>query len=359
MASCRKTLILSALFVGYFGCVGFFCQQACAVGPLEIPDDVKRVLALRYPRTPQHLRLIQGQVQRTAKHVMPATIGVIVGGGMGSGVIINADGLVLTAAHVIGRAGRRATLLLPDGRKLRGRTLGANHGIDAGLVQITNPPDDLPFLPEARSLPKVGDWVITTGHPGGVLSDRSPPLRLGRVLGHEDDWICTDCTLVGGDSGGPLVNLRGEVLAVHSSIGSEIIHNFHVPVVEIRKDWDRLLAGEVWGREEDELATSVRPMIGVAGETKAGSCRITEVFEGLPAYAADIRVGDIVQFLDGDKVTSFEALSKMVRLKRPGQTVELQILRDGKSFEIEIRLAGVRVRVPKAEQGDIQPREKP
>ena len=338
----RRTLLLvvslSALLLGYHEI------HVSAAELLEISADVEQVLSQRYPRNIDELRLVERQVQRAAAQAMPATVGVRVGQGVGSGVIVSADGLVLTAGHVIGKADRRATLLLPDGRRLYGRTLGANHEIDAGMVQIDDPPSDLPFLPVAKVRPKSGEWVITTGQPGGTYDNRSPPLRLGRVLGSGDDWICTDCTLVGGDSGGPLVNLRGEVIAVHSSIGPSIVHNFHIPVVEIQKSRKRLLAGEVWGRiEEEVVSTVVRPLMGVTGITENGQCVLTEVFRGFPAFEADVRPGDVVRTVDGVDVTSFGELSSKVRRKRPGQSVRLRIERDGKSFEVEVMLAGVRI----------------
>jgi len=272
-------------------------------------------------------------------------------------VIVSADGLVLTAGHVIGKADRRAKVLLPDGRRLTAVTLGANHGIDAGMLQIENPPADLPFLPIAKALPKIGEWVITLGQPGGTLDDRAPPLRLGRVLGGDDDWVCTDCTLVGGDSGGPLINLRGEVLAVHSSIGPKIVHNFHVPVVEIRKDWERLLAGEVWGNALTEVISSeLRPLIGVAGHTDKGQCLLTEVFRGLPAFEAGMRPGDVILAVDGEAISTFDEVSQKVLQKRPGQKMRLKIERDGETAIVEVVLAGIRRSEPRGDwdQSDSQ-----
>lgn len=328
-------------------------EPSPAAEPLTIPPKVEEVLAERYPQDAKQLLLIQQQVQRVAKLAMPATVGITVGQGMGSGVVVSSDGLVLTAAHVIGRAGRRATVLLPDGRRLRGRTLGANHEIDAGMIRLTNPPRDLPFLPVAKKSGEIGDWVITLGQPGGTVDDRSPPLRLGRVLGGGDDWLCTDCTLVGGDSGGPLINLRGEVLAVHSSIGPKIVHNFHIPVTEIQNSWDRLLAGEVWGNDfEQVVSTRVRPIIGVVGFTDKERCVVAEVYRDLPAYDAGMRPGDVILEVDGEQITSFEGLSKRVRKKKVGQQMKLKIDRKGETFEIDLALAGIRRPAPSDEPSE-------
>lgn len=319
-----------------------------AAEPVDVPKAVLRVTALRYPRNVDQLRLLQTQVQQVATQAIPATVGILVGQGAGSGVIVSADGLVLTAGHVIGEANRRASVRLPDGRRLFGKTLGANHAIDAGMIQLEDPPADLPFLPVAKMRAKAGDWVITLGQPGGVADGRSPPLRLGRVLGAGDDWICSDCTLVGGDSGGPLVNLRGEVIAVHSSIGPQIVHNFHIPVVEIHKNWERMLAGEVWGTPLTDVKTSeLRPLMGVAGRSHQGQCLITDVFQGFPAFEAGVLPGDVVQAVDGEDITTFEEVSQRVLLKNPGDNIKLRIERDGKTLHVELVLAGIRQPAPR------------
>lgn len=103
---------------------------------------------------------------------MPATVAVEIRGAAGSGVIVNKEGLVLTAAHVVGRAGRKGWVELPDGRRLRGKSLGADHDADAGMMQIDDPPADLPFVPVSQGPPlAAGQWVVTIGQPGGIVAD--------------------------------------------------------------------------------------------------------------------------------------------------------------------------------------------
>src|SRR5437764_8264622 len=112
---------------------------------------------------------------------MRATVGLRVGNAQGSGVIINREGYILTAGHVSGATDRDAIIILPDGRRLRGRTLGANNGIDSGMVLITEKAD-FPFVSMAKSADlKKGDWCLSLGHPGGYKPGRPPVVRVGRL----------------------------------------------------------------------------------------------------------------------------------------------------------------------------------
>src|SRR6202007_2067273 len=100
------------------------------------------------------------------------------GGAQGSGVIVTKEGLILTAGHVSGLAERKCKVILPDGKILSGKTLGANHGIDSGMIQITDP-GDYPFCEMAdSSAARVGAWCMAIGHPGGVQKGRDPVVRL-------------------------------------------------------------------------------------------------------------------------------------------------------------------------------------
>lgn len=308
---------------------------------VDIPEDVARVLKSRHPKNVDDLRLLEAHVLQIVEQAIPATVGVEVGRSVGSGVIVSAEGLVLTAGHVIGKAGREATIVLPDGRRLSGLTLGASFEIDAGMVKITKPPADLPFVPMVdKQRPEVSQWVVATGQPGGTFDDRSPPIRLGRVLAGEEGWICTDCTLVGGDSGGPLFNMRGEVTAIHTSIGPSVVHNFHVPLAMIQEDWQRLLEGEVWGNEEDDSYVG-RPLLGISGREQNNHCLVTRVFLNMPAQVAGIQVGDYILSIGENEVHSFADVAQVISTKRPGQTIRLRLERNGNSFEVEVVLSAV------------------
>ncbi|QEG32919.1 Periplasmic pH-dependent serine endoprotease DegQ precursor [Bythopirellula goksoeyrii] len=314
-----------------------------AAEPLPFSSELTTVLSDRYPHGVEDLKLLEEQVQLVAAQAVPATVEVEIGRSIGSGVIISKEGLVLTAAHVIGRPGRRATLVLADGRRLKGRTLGAHHWMDAGMVQITDPPGDLPFAPLApEEAVEIGQWVVATGQPGGILDDRSPPVRLGRVLAADDQWICTDCTLVGGDSGGPLFNMRGEVMAIHMSIGPEVVHNFHVPVTEIRPVWEKMLQGEVWGGEVAERDHDGNwAVLGLAGRTINERTVVTQVFGGFPAEAAGVLPGDQIVAVDGQAIASILQLTETISRKSPGDTIHLELMRNAHVMELDVMLSSI------------------
>lgn len=307
---------------------------------LETPPATAAVLAAKSPANADDLRLIQKQLQQVIARALPATVAVEIRGAAGSGVIVNKQGIVLTAAHVVGRAGRRAWVQLPDGRRLPGRSLGANHDVDAGMIKLDDPPADLPFVPMAdvREL-QPGEWVVTIGQPGGIVEDRAPPVRFGRVLFRGDGILCTDCKLVGGDSGGPLFNMRGEVVGIHSSIGPMVTHNFHVPIASFRDDWSRLAGGEVWGgRYEGRPDGRERALLGVSGHSQEGRCVITQVFPGMPAETAGVAVGDVIRAVDGREIGTFEELAKSVYVKQPGDTMELSVERAGEMLKLTAKL---------------------
>jgi S1-C subfamily serine protease len=212
----------------------------------ELPQALNKPV----PENAADLRDIEKHVQNVLEKVMPAVVGVRVGFGQGSGVIVSEDGTVLTAGHVSGAPNKNAVVVLRDGSLRKSKTLGQNKGIDSGMVKISAE-GKYPFLEMGKSSElKPGQWVIAIGHPGGFRPNRTPVVRVGRILFANAFVIRTDCTLVGGDSGGPLFDMQGRVIGIHSRIGGlAITENMHVPVDTYRQTWDKLAKGESWGRD--------------------------------------------------------------------------------------------------------------
>lgn len=306
----------------------------------------KEAISKPVPETVDDLLAIERRVRRLADDLSLATVNVRIGRAQGSGVIVSKDGYVLTAAHVSGAPGRDCTLILHDGRRVKGKTLGVNRSLDAGMVQITDNPDGdsnsdadaWPFAEMGKSDEvKVGNWVVALGHPGGYRNKRPPVLRLGRVILKRDSMVQSDCTLVGGDSGGPLFDMDGRVIGIHSRIGASTAWNFHVPISAYTDGWDRLVKAEAWGGRT--LSQPSPAIIGVQGEDHARGCRITVLSEGLPAAKAGFRVGDVITKFNNKKITGFDSLAQNVRSKKPGDAVKIELIRDGETKTFEVTLA--------------------
>jgi serine protease Do len=288
------------------------------------------------PESLDDLKAIQQQVRVVLDKVIPCTVNIRDGGGQGSGVIVSADGYVLTAGHVSRDAGfegkgRDITVTLQDGRRLKAKTRGANHKIDSGLVKITDspPPGGWPHVDMGISADlKKGQWVITTGHPGGFQPDRTPVVRLGRVLQASDQLIRTDCTIVGGDSGGPLFDMTGKVVGIHSRIAIPLTANIHVPVDTYRATWDRLTGGEVWGNG----------YVGFTADPDAKVCKVKLVTKDTPAAKAGLQPDDVIISFNGKKVATFEDFGEQIRDVSVGTEVPLEVERGDEIVDLKLKI---------------------
>ncbi len=305
-----------------------------------------------FPANVAELRALQTRVQHVAQHNTPATVGILIGLGAGSGVIVDEKGLVLTAAHVIAgetfmmkgagyKAGRSCMIVLADGRKVKAKTLGINPDTDAGMVQITEPgPNDgkWPFAPVGRSASlKKGQWVVAMGHPGGPKQGRPPAVRLGRVENLTADLVRTNCALVGGDSGGPLFDLDGKVVGIHSRIGLTLNQNIHVPIEKFLEEWDKMVAGEPLGR----LArTTNAPYLGVVfPEDDEDDAWITEeVDPTTPAGQAGLRAGDTIVKFNDQRIKSVRQFREQLAKHKPGDVVDLTIRRGTTMMTMKVTL---------------------
>jgi serine protease Do len=289
------------------------------------------------PGSVADLRDIERDIRVAVDRVLPATVGVQVGASQGSGVIVSNDGLVLTAGHVISDAGRDCTIILPDGKRLKAKTLGLNRDIDSGMIKITEHVE-LPFVDRGKSSDlRPGQWVIALGHPGGYRPGRPPVVRVGRIIDRGDGVIRTDTTLVGGDSGGPLIDLDGRVVGIHSRIGASTTANLHVPVDTYADTWDRLLAGETWGgRFGGALGRFRGPIIGITGADHERGCLVETVAPDLPASRAGLRPGDIIVRINGEDVAGLNGLQQLLSRRRAGEEISLEVLRDGETIRVKL-----------------------
>lgn len=296
--------------------------------PAGIPADLEEMIAL------------EARVREVADATIPATVAVRVGANQGSGVIVSADGLVLTAAHVIGRAKRSATIHLADGTRLRGRTLGLNKYMDSGMIQITTE-GEYPFA--ELSDPRVyerGEWVVALGHRGGYdAGEGGPPaLRIGRIQDDRRQWLRTDCTIINGDSGGPLFDLEGKVIGIHSRIQWSVSQNYHVPARSFRLGWDRLLQGDTWGDSRDDF-----PLLGVKGESHTDDdgqrgYLVDALTDGGAAEASGLRADDFIVGINDEFIRGTTHLQNALSEFEGGTEIRVQVIREGEPREIEVSL---------------------
>jgi len=288
--------------------------------------------------SPKEMKEMQSKVQALVKKATPATVALVGRAGTGSGVIIDKDGTILTAAHVMGSS-ETMTVVFPDGKRAQAKVLGGDYARDIGMVKITDE-GEYPFV-------KVGDSdtiepttiVITLGHPGGFDAARRPPVRIGRAYnsGKTGRFIRSDCTLIGGDSGGPLFNLDGEVIGIHSSIGESLVVNNHAPVNVATKDWDRMKSGEQWGRSRQ--GSPDQPVMGVrlSRESRDGVL-VDEVFADSPGEKAGLKDGDVIVRFDGQEVKQYENLFNRLIRKKAGNTVAVKVKRGEETLDLKIKL---------------------
>ena len=301
----RKAGIVARLLMAVFVAGSFGIARSTRAA-----DDAATTAALgkASPENSDDLRAIQEQVTSVAQKVLPATVALQVGGAQASGVIVSADGYVMTAAHVITRPGRDVKIIFPDGNTARGKTLGLNPAVDGGLVQITDE-GSWPFAPIAsrEQAPKPGDWCLALGHPGGFQAGRTPPVRFGRVISIEQSVIRTDCTISMGDSGGPLFDMQGRVIGIHSRIAADASMNLHVPAATYQDAWEVLKAGEIAKQPARFLARF--------DTNKDGKISRSEIPEGTLLQVFDRMVSKLE--LDPEKSYPVEELAKSLGLDAP------------------------------------------
>lgn len=292
----------------------------------------------------EDLARLEAKVQSVTKKVMPATVALLSEQtqSSGSGIITTADGLILTAAHVV-QGADDIDVVFTDGKQVKGKVLGANFSKDIAMVQIV-PKGPWPYAEMGASRPlSAGDWVLALGHSAGFDAARTPPVRFGNVVSKgPGNFLTTNCTLIGGDSGGPLFDLDGKIIGINSSIGVSLTNNNHAGIDGFKDDWDRLKAGAAWGRlSMNPFDNPEKPVLGIVMGLPRGSkgVPVEAVAPSSPSAAAGVRAGDIIKSMDGSEVSDGKRLEQMLVKREPGDKVTLRLLRDRKEIEVEVVLA--------------------
>jgi serine protease Do len=266
--------------------------------------------------------------------------------GMGSGVVIDQRGFILTNNHVVEKA-ESVKVTFVDGKQVQAKVVGTDPKSDLAVVKV----DGVAVQPAKLGDPdqsQVGDWVIAIGNPFGldhtvtvgVLSAKN---RSGFVGGNYEDFLQTDASINPGNSGGPLVNLQGEVIGINSmiaGIGTGI--GFAVPMSMARPIVKQLVEkgkvsrpwlGIMMQNETPELQKSL------GGHPPESGALVSEVSPGSPAEKAGLKAGDIITEVDHQSVKTSRDVQRQVLEKKIGGRVALTVWRDGRTQEVDVTAA--------------------
>ncbi len=274
--------------------------------------------------------------------------------GAGSGIVLSADGLVLTNAHVIGSVGD-ITVVLNDGTEHPATLVGSSPDDDLAVIQVEGVDDLVPAELGSSDDLRVGDEVIAIGNAlnlggdatvtRGIVSAKDRDLQTEGVS--LEGLIQTDAAINPGNSGGPLVNAAGQVIAVNTAIVADAQNlGFSIAIDRARPIIEELKAGEgqitpdqaflgVSTTDISELTAEVKARFSI--EVEEGAF-VTEVVPDSAADDAGLVPGDVIVEIDGHAVTEAVDVREAVLDKEPGDTIEIVVLRAGEEKTLEAEL---------------------
>jgi serine protease Do len=272
---------------------------------------------------------------------------------LGSGVIIDKSGYILTNNHVIDKA-KEIKVKLLNGEEYKAKVIGTDPEIDIALIKV-NTKEDLPFVYLGKSKDaKVGQWVLALGNPvgqsntvtAGIISSKG---RVVPELSIYSDFIQTDAAINPGNSGGPLVNTSGEVIAINTAINRSMGGipiegiGFAVPVDKIKKVLPDLKSGKIVARTHAWLGVylgNLTPDIAKKLKLKENQkgALVTEVMENAPAKKSGIKSYDLIVGFDNKTIESSRDLAAAVKTSKVGSKHKIKILRDGKNLSFNVLL---------------------
>jgi len=265
--------------------------------------------------------------------------------GLGSGVIVDPDGYILTNNHVVEEA-QEIAVHLADGREFKAKVVGADPPTDIAVIKIKA--ENLPVAQLGDSdKAEVGDWVLAIGSPFGLEQTVTAGIisatgRSNVGITDYEQFLQTDAAINPGNSGGPLVNMRGQVLGINTAIASRsggyMGVGFTVPVNLAREVMNRIR--ETGHVTRGWLGVSIQRLTHELAESmklKADQgVLVSQVMEGGPAEKAGLKAGDVILEFAGKPVKTPSELQNTVAWIAPGTKADVVVLRDGKRHSLKV-----------------------
>ena len=281
---------------------------------------------------------------------------------LGSGVVISADGYVVTNYHVIGENTAEVSISMADRRELKATVVGADSWTDLALLKVEA--TNLPVIPwgDSSNL-KVAEWVMAIGNPFSLnqtvtLGIVSALGRAGMGISTYEDFIQTDAAINPGNSGGALINSRGELIGINTAIYSQsggyqgigfaVPSNLARRVIDDLKKYGEVRRGSLGYLDVAPLTTRL------AEELRAPNTDgivITQMSRTSSAYRAGLRPGDIIRKVNGEAITNSSQFVRLIADTPIGSIVRVEVLRGG---ETETVRAQVEKQEPRAMRGRAQ-----
>ncbi len=350
MRKILKFLFLSMMVSLPFSLNAFDLQEATLKVARQIRDSVVAISSLQVIR-------VYPDLDSMFYDLFPELFGPsqVERVGIGSGVIIDEDGYILTNEHVLGSAAD-ILVTLPDGNEYHANVVAIDYKADLAVIKI-DPQEKLTAAKLGDSdKVAIGQWVMAVGNPFGVaFHSAEPTLTIGIVSAvHRSlpeamwrgrnyvDLIQTDAAINPGNSGGPLVNMNGEVIGINVAIvspsGGSVGIGFAIPINAARRVIESAMSGKPitygWiGIAGQDMTSRLQRYFGL--EKKEGVVVISVVL-GSPADRAGIREGDVILSFNGHRIRDFQDLLRYVGEVPPGRKVNVEILRDGRKIELPI-----------------------
>jgi S1-C subfamily serine protease len=278
--------------------------------------------------------------------------------GQGSGFIIDANGIILTNAHVVNDADT-VSVTLKDGRVFEGAVQGVDEVSDLAVVKLKGVDGKLPVIPLGNSDEvQVGDWAIAVGNPVGL--DNTVTLGIVSTLHRSSaevgmankrlDFIQTDAAINPGNSGGPLLDAKGNVIGINTAIRADAMGiGFAIPINRAKVLQDRLVRGErILHPYIGVQMTTLTPKLAIENNQDPNSpmslpeingVLVIKVLPNTPAANKGMRLGDVITAVDGRSIATANELQALVENAQVGQTLQLTVKRGDRTQTVAVKTA--------------------